>query len=123
MFANVQGPISLLGSINKSYHVARCSSKLARRRATSKAIASAVDPPPVGIDLGTTNSLVAVLQGSSPVVVPLSDGVTLLPSVVAFSDDGEVTVGAAAKRYILGCLPNTGLHFREVVSLLLSLQS
>lgn len=40
-----------------------------------------------------------MLNDSSPVVIPIQEGVNLLPSVVAFSDDGEVTVGAAAKGY------------------------
>ena len=50
----------------------------------------------VGIDLGTTNSLVAFMQGDSPVVIPGEDGERLLPSVVAWTDDG-VAVGNAAR--------------------------
>ncbi len=52
----------------------------------------------VGIDLGTTNSVVSVLQGGDPVVVPNSEGSRTTPSVVAFSKDGEVLVGEVAKR-------------------------
>ncbi len=52
----------------------------------------------VGIDLGTTNSVVSVLQGGDPVVVPNSEGARTTPSVVAFSKDGEVLVGEVAKR-------------------------
>ncbi len=53
----------------------------------------------VGIDLGTTNSVVAVLEAGDPVVIPNSEGARTTPSVVAFSkDDGEVLVGEVAKR-------------------------
>ncbi len=53
----------------------------------------------VGIDLGTTNSVVSVLEAGDPVVIPNSEGSRTTPSVVAFSkDDGEVLVGELAKR-------------------------
>ena len=52
----------------------------------------------VGIDLGTTNSVVAVMEGGEPVVIPNAEGSRLTPSVVAFSKTGERLVGAAAKR-------------------------
>lgn len=52
----------------------------------------------VGIDLGTTNSVVAVLESGKPVVIPLSEGSTLCPSVVGFSKTGERLVGYLAKR-------------------------
>ncbi|MBO9345424.1 MAG: molecular chaperone DnaK [Chloroflexi bacterium] len=52
----------------------------------------------VGIDLGTTNSVVAVLEGGSPTVIPTAEGGNLVPSVVAFKKDGERLVGQAAKR-------------------------
>ena len=52
----------------------------------------------VGIDLGTTNSVVSVLEGGDPVVVPNAEGSRTTPSVVAFSADGEVLVGEVAKR-------------------------
>ena len=55
-------------------------------------------PKAVGIDLGTTNSVVSVLQGGDPVVIPNSEGSRTTPSVVAFSKDGEVLVGEVAKR-------------------------
>jgi molecular chaperone DnaK len=52
----------------------------------------------VGIDLGTTNSVVAVLEAGEPVVIPNSEGGRTTPSVVAFSKAGEVLVGEVAKR-------------------------
>ncbi len=52
----------------------------------------------VGIDLGTTNSVVAVMEGSSPVVIPNSEGSRTTPSVVAFTKTGERLVGQLAKR-------------------------
>ncbi len=55
-------------------------------------------PKAVGIDLGTTNSVVSVLEGGDPVVVPNAEGSRTTPSVVAFTSDGEVLVGEVAKR-------------------------
>src|SRR5476651_1382007 len=52
----------------------------------------------VGIDLGTTNSVVAVLEGGEPAVIPNAEGSRTTPSVVAFSKNGEVLVGEVAKR-------------------------
>src|SRR5512136_2086772 len=52
----------------------------------------------VGIDLGTTNSVVAVLEGGEPVVITTAEGSRLLPSVVAFTKNGERLVGQTAKR-------------------------
>src|SRR3954462_15520880 len=55
-------------------------------------------PKAVGIDLGTTNSVVSVLEAGDPVVIPNSEGSRTTPSVVAFSKNGEVLVGEVAKR-------------------------
>ena len=52
----------------------------------------------VGIDLGTTNSVVAVLEGGEPTVIPNAEGSRTTPSVVAFAKNGEVLVGEVAKR-------------------------
>ncbi|MBN2678433.1 MAG: molecular chaperone DnaK [Anaerolineaceae bacterium] len=52
----------------------------------------------IGIDLGTTNSVAAVMEGGAPVVIPTSEGPLLLPSVVAFNKNGERLVGIPAKR-------------------------
>jgi molecular chaperone DnaK len=52
----------------------------------------------VGIDLGTTNSVVAVLEGGEPAVIPNAEGQRTTPSVVAFSKNGEILVGEVAKR-------------------------
>src|SRR3712207_3258082 len=52
----------------------------------------------VGIDLGTTNSVVAVLEGGEPTVIPNAEGARTTPSVVAFAKAGEVLVGEVAKR-------------------------
>jgi molecular chaperone DnaK (HSP70) len=59
----------------------------------------------VGIDLGTTNSLVAYMQGDSPVVIPGEDGLNLVPSVVALTLDeneqNQIVVGNAARKYLI----------------------
>jgi len=52
----------------------------------------------IGIDLGTTNSVVAVMEGGQPVVIPNEEGGRTTPSVVGFTDDGERVVGAGARR-------------------------
>ncbi len=54
----------------------------------------------VGIDLGTTNSLVAFMQGESPVVIPGEDGLNLVPSVVALDERNQILVGNAARKYL-----------------------
>jgi molecular chaperone DnaK len=55
-------------------------------------------PKIIGIDLGTTNSVVAVMEGGEPTVIPTSEGSRLCPSVVAFNKNGERLVGQTAKR-------------------------
>jgi molecular chaperone DnaK len=55
----------------------------------------------VGIDLGTTNSLVAFMQGETPVVIPGEDGVNLVPSVVALDENDRIVVGNAARKYLI----------------------
>src|SRR5918911_3478588 len=52
----------------------------------------------IGIDLGTTNSVVAVMEGGEPTVIPSSEGGRIVPSVVAFTKSGERLVGLLAKR-------------------------
>jgi molecular chaperone DnaK len=78
----------------------------------------------IGIDLGTTNSVVAVMEGGDPVVIPTSEGPRLLPSVVAFNKNGERLVGIPAKRQAVINSENTvysikrfmGRRFDEVES-------
>src|SRR5438309_131768 len=55
----------------------------------------------VGIDLGTTNSLVAFMQGETPVVIPGEDGLNLVPSVVALGENSQPVVGNSARRYLI----------------------
>src|SRR6195256_6213581 len=55
----------------------------------------------VGIDLGTTNSLVAYMQGVSPVVIPGEDGLNLVPSVVALDEKNQIVVGNDARKYLI----------------------
>ena len=54
----------------------------------------------IGIDLGTTNSCVAVMEGKTPKVIENAEGARTTPSVVAFTNDGERLVGAPAKRQV-----------------------
>ena len=76
----------------------------------------------IGIDLGTTNSVVAVMEGSDPVVIANSEGGRTTPSVVAFAKNGERLVGQAAKRQAVTNSQNTvfsikrfmGRFFNEV---------
>jgi len=76
----------------------------------------------IGIDLGTTNSVVAVMEGGDPVVIPNAEGSRTTPSVVAFTKDGERLVGQIAKRQAITNPQNTifsikrfmGRHHDEV---------
>ena len=61
----------------------------------------------IGIDLGTTNSVVAVMEGGNPVVIPNQEGSRLTPSVVAFTKDGEILVGQIARRQAITNPENT----------------
>ncbi len=78
----------------------------------------------IGIDLGTTNSVVSVMEGSEPVVIPNPEGARTTPSVVAYKKDGERLVGAPAKRQAITNPTNTifsikrfmGRKFDEVES-------
>ena len=76
----------------------------------------------LGIDLGTTNSVVAIMEGGDPTVIPTAEGSHLLPSVVGFNKNGERLVGQTAKRQAVINPENTvysikrfmGRHFDEV---------
>jgi molecular chaperone DnaK len=76
----------------------------------------------IGIDLGTTNSVVAVMEGGDPTVIPSSEGGRLIPSVVAFTKNNERLVGQTAKRQAVVNSENTvysikrfmGRHYGEV---------
>jgi molecular chaperone DnaK len=61
----------------------------------------------IGIDLGTTNSCVAVMEGNVPKVIENSEGARTTPSVVAYLENGEVLVGASAKRQAVTNPKNT----------------
>jgi molecular chaperone DnaK len=79
-------------------------------------------PKILGIDLGTTNSCMAVMEGGEPVVIENSEGARTTPSVVAFTKSGERLVGQAAKRQAVTNAQNTvfsikrfmGQKFEEV---------
>ncbi|MGE0371485.1 MAG: molecular chaperone DnaK [Gammaproteobacteria bacterium] len=69
----------------------------------------------IGIDLGTTNSCVAVIEGGKPRVIENSEGARTTPSIVAFSDDGEVLVGQAAKRQSVTNPKNTLYAIKRLI--------
>ena len=61
----------------------------------------------IGIDLGTTNSVVSVMEGGEPTVIPNRDGNRVTPSVVAFTESGDRLVGQTAKRQAVTNPENT----------------
>src|SRR3954470_2207202 len=61
----------------------------------------------IGIDLGTTNSCVAIMEGGKPKVIENSEGARTTPSIVAYTDEGETLVGASAKRQAVTNAKNT----------------
>ncbi len=69
----------------------------------------------VGIDLGTTNSVVAVMEGGEPVVIPTAEGSRLLPSVVAITKNGERLVGQVAKRQAITNPENTIFSIKRLM--------
>src|SRR3974377_1407133 len=69
----------------------------------------------VGIDLGTTNSVVAVLEGGDPVVITTAEGGRLVPSVVAFAKNGERLVGQTHKRQGAGNPENTVFSIKRFI--------
>ncbi len=69
----------------------------------------------IGIDLGTTNSCVAVLEGSEAKVIPNSEGARTTPSVVAFTKDGETLVGEPAKRQAVTNPENTLFAIKRLI--------
>ena len=61
----------------------------------------------IGIDLGTTNSCVAIMEGGTPKVIENSEGARTTPSIIAYMEDGEILVGAPAKRQAVTNPKNT----------------
>ncbi|HEX2776151.1 MAG TPA: Hsp70 family protein, partial [Candidatus Acidoferrales bacterium] len=69
----------------------------------------------IGIDLGTTNSVVAVMQGGEPTVIPNQEGARTTPSVVAITKSGERLVGQVAKRQSITNPENTVYSIKRFV--------
>ena len=69
----------------------------------------------IGIDLGTTNSVVAVMEGGDPTVISTAEGSRLLPSVVGFNKNGERLVGQTAKRQAVVNPENTVFSIKRFI--------
>ena len=69
----------------------------------------------IGIDLGTTNSCVSVMEGGKPKVIENSEGARTTPSVVAYADDGEILCGAPAKRQAVTNAKNTIYAIKRLI--------
>ena len=69
----------------------------------------------IGIDLGTTNSCVAVMEGNTPKVIENAEGARTTPSIIAYQEDGEILVGAAAKRQAVTNPKNTLFAIKRLI--------
>src|SRR5512141_2106165 len=69
----------------------------------------------IGIDLGTTNSCVAIMEGGQPKVIENSEGARTTPSIVAYQEDGEILVGAPAKRQAVTNPKNTIFAVKRLI--------
>src|SRR5207248_5353832 len=69
----------------------------------------------IGIDLGTTNSCVAIMEGGKPKVIENSEGARTTASVVAYTEDGEILVGASAKRQAVTNAKNTVYAVKRLI--------
>jgi molecular chaperone DnaK len=69
----------------------------------------------IGIDLGTTNSCVAIMEGGKPKVIENSEGARTTPSIVAYTEDGEILVGASAKRQAVTNARNTLFAVKRLI--------
>src|SRR5213595_1083370 len=69
----------------------------------------------IGIDLGTTNSCVAIMEGGKPKVIENSEGARTTPSIVAYLEDGEILVGASAKRQAVTNAKNTVYAVKRLI--------
>ncbi|HNY46101.1 MAG TPA: Hsp70 family protein, partial [Casimicrobium sp.] len=69
----------------------------------------------IGIDLGTTNSCVAIIEGGQPKVIENAEGARTTPSIVAYMEDGEITVGAPAKRQAVTNPKNTIFAVKRLI--------
>src|SRR5438552_12766103 len=86
-----------------------------RARPTSRSTEEQTMGKVIGIDLGTTNSCVAVMEGKTPKVIENSEGMRTTPSIVAFTDNGERLVGQAAKRQAVTNPSNTLYAIKRLI--------
>ena len=68
----------------------------------------------IGIDLGTTNSCVSVMEGDKPRIIENSEGSRTTPSIIAYMEDGEILIGAPAKRQAVTNPKSTVVRSQEV---------
>src|SRR5450830_722999 len=69
----------------------------------------------IGIDLGTTNSCVAIMEGGQPKVIENAEGARTTPSIIAYQEDGEILVGASAKRQAVTNPKNTLFAVKRLI--------
>src|SRR6476469_8128759 len=85
------------------------------RNCNSRAVEANMASKVVGIDLGTTNSCVAVMEGTQTKVIENEEGARTTPSMVAFTKDGEVLIGQAAKRQAVTNPENTVFAIKRLI--------
>ncbi|KAH8827934.1 heat shock protein 70 family [Flagelloscypha sp. PMI_526] len=101
----------MFGAIKSS----RCAARRSLRATSVRNMNTKVNGPVIGIDLGTTNSCVSIMEGKTPRVIENSEGARTTPSVVAFTKTGERLVGLPAKRQAVVNAGNTAFGFKRLI--------
>ncbi|KAG0021177.1 70-kilodalton heat shock protein, partial [Entomortierella chlamydospora] len=100
--------------------LSRSAAALNAKKMAVRPYSSSINGPVIGIDLGTTNSCVGIMEGKVPRVIENAEGARTTPSIVAFTKEGELVVGQAAKRQAVVNPENTLYATKRLIGRLYS---